>query len=75
MSQRDEPELGDVFAEPPTIKATAQTVVLSLRKETKHTFVYGTDEDDAFASSVYIAKSALPKPAPRQVRLTMEVVL
>lgn len=70
MNQRDEPDLGDVLVE-----ARIHTIQLTLRKETKHTFVYGTDDEGAFASSVYISKASLPKPAPKRVRLTMEVLV
>ena len=66
---QSEPDLASVLGE-----MRIHTITLSLRKETKHTFVYGTDEEGAFASSVYISKAALPKPAPKQISLKMEVL-
>lgn len=53
--------------------AKSSVVVLTFRKETKHTLVYGTDDEAAFCSSVYISKASLPG-RPNTIKLTMEVL-
>ena len=41
-------------------------------KETKGTFVYGSDKEDAPIPSVYIKKAAFPDGAPAKIKLTIE---
>lgn len=48
-------------------------VNLTYTKSTKGTHVYGTQEDGAAVSSVYIKRDALPKDAPKVIKLTIEV--
>lgn len=47
--------------------------VLTMTKETKGTFVYGTDDPFAPASSIYVKKTAFGKgqPVPQTITLTI----
>jgi hypothetical protein len=47
-----------------TRKPAAITVELSFRKETARTFVFGTDEEGAAITTVYVAKDAFPGDEP-----------
>jgi hypothetical protein len=47
------------------------SVVLKHVKETKGTHVYGTDDDGAFVSQVYVRKDALAGAAPDAVTLSI----
>lgn len=51
-----------------------QTIELSHVKETKGTHVYGTEDDGAFCTQVYIRKDKLPATAPAKITLTLAVV-
>jgi hypothetical protein len=50
----------------------AKTITLSFKDEKKHSVRYDSPEKDAMISSIYIHKSALTRPWPKQVRVTVE---
>ena len=53
-----------------------KTISMFFYKETKNTFVYQA-EDEAGANVVptlYVVKTALPKPASQRIKVTVEVV-
>lgn len=56
-------------------KATTAAVVaripMALKKETKGTYVFATDADDAAITQVYVRKSAFPAGAPNLINLTL----
>lgn len=52
----------------------ADTVIrihLKATKETKGTYVYGTDDDTAAVSSLYIKKAAFKDGAPKAISVTI----
>ena len=50
----------------------SKQVELKLTKETKGTFVYGSAEDDALITTLYLQKSAMPAEAPKVITVTVE---
>lgn len=45
--------------------------VMKIYEEKKHSVRYNAKDEDAACSSVYIAKSALPKPFPKELVVTI----
>lgn len=50
------------------------TVPLHYRKETKRTYVYGTEDVNAPVTTVYISKKSLGGTPPNDIRLTISTV-
>lgn len=50
------------------------TIKLTYVKETKGTHVYGTDEEGAAITTLYIRKSSLPKDAPQEISVTVAAI-
>lgn len=50
-----------------------QTVAMQWKKDTKWKAVFETDEATAPIKSVYVEKHWLPNPAPKQIKVTVEV--
>lgn len=51
--------------------AAAHTMTMTLRKQTKGTFVYDADDDGAAVRTVYVAKHALGDNPPKSIQLTV----
>jgi hypothetical protein len=47
------------------------SIPMSLTKETKGTFVFAADRDDAVVTTVYVRKAAFPDGAPAAITLTV----
>lgn len=50
---------------------TMQQISMNLHKETKGTFVYSADDEEAPVKTVYVAKSAFSNGAPDSITLTL----
>jgi len=46
-------------------------IPMSLKKETKGTFVYAAESDTVAIKSVYVNKSAFPKGAPDSITIVL----
>ncbi len=51
---------------------TPIVLTMELSKSTKNTHVYAAQSEPAAVPTLYVAKSALPTPPPRVLRLTLE---
>lgn len=49
------------------------TVEMTLSKQTKGTFVYSADDDDAAVTTVYVRKSGFTSDPPDEITLTITV--
>ena len=47
-------------------------IELAYYKETKHTFVYKTKEDNSLVTSVYLVKTQMPADIPKKITVTVE---
>jgi len=47
-------------------------VTMKLTKETKGTFVYGSDDENPLITTVYLQKSGMPEKAPKSIKVTVE---
>lgn len=45
---------------------------LTLSKETKGTFVYAANEENALITNLYLMKSQMPAKAPKKITVTVE---
>ena len=52
-------------------KAVTIDVPMTLTKETKGTYVFGADEDDAAVTTVYVRKSGFPDGPPTNITLVI----
>lgn len=52
-------------------KSNGISVPLDLTRETKNTFRFDSDDEDAVITSLYVKKSAFPKGAPESITVTV----
>lgn len=51
------------------------TTTLTFRAEKKHSIRYDNPYDSAAIKSIYVMKDFMPKPYPREVKITLEFEL
>ena len=50
----------------------SKQIELTLTKETKHTFVYKSKNENPLITSLYLMKSQMPAEAPKRITVTVE---
>ena len=50
----------------------SKQIELTLSKETKHTFVYKSKDENPPITSQYLMKSQMPAEAPKKITVTVE---